>query len=342
MAGLLHDTKNLTGFLSAVSIVGIIACISTGQIKIPLPPPALGKYVNAVPKGVLPWKPRPLEGLIKYDYSNGQVTVLANRVGSSSALDPGSEITYANDLAIASDGKVYFTSCSNIVPSKNSQGFYDTFRAWSLDLAQGLPGGRLMVYDPMTQETVVLAKGLYYANGVALAADESYLLLAETDRIRVVKYWIKGPKAGIVEPLLENLPGVPDGVSTAPDGQFWVGLVNPVPPIAVLLKEPVVRALYAWLPAGARPPVKIWGAVAKVVVFSKSYCPFCRKAKEALGQLLYPDDITVVELDQMSDEDASAIQAVMQELTGAHTVPRVFVAGHFVGGGDDTAAKAAS
>ena len=77
-----------------------------------------------------------LQGLLKYDYSNGQVTVLANRVSSSSPLDPGSEVTYANDLAIALDGKVYFTSCSDIVPSKNSQGFYDTFRAWSLDLAQ--------------------------------------------------------------------------------------------------------------------------------------------------------------------------------------------------------------
>jgi hypothetical protein len=63
---------------------------------------------------------------------------------------------------------------------------------------------------------------------------------------------------------MENLPGVPDGISTAPDGHFWVGLVNPVPPIAALLKEPIVRALYAWLPAWARPPVKIWGAVAKV------------------------------------------------------------------------------
>ena len=40
----------------------------------------------------------------------------------------------------------------------------------------------------------LLPQGLYYPNGVALAADESYLVVAETNRIRLVKYWIKGPK----------------------------------------------------------------------------------------------------------------------------------------------------
>lgn len=67
-----------------------------------------------------------------------------------------------------------------------------------------------------------------------------------------------------MEPLLEDLPGAPDGVSAAPDGGFWVALVSPVPPIAKLLKDPVVRALYAWLPTWARPPLKKWGAVVKV------------------------------------------------------------------------------
>jgi hypothetical protein len=71
-------------------------------------------------------------------------------------------------------------------------------------------------------------------------------------------------QAGTLEPLLENLPGAPDGVSTASDGSFWVALVSPVPPIAKLLKDPTARALYAWLPAWARPPLKKWGAVVKV------------------------------------------------------------------------------
>jgi hypothetical protein len=43
-----------------------------------------------------------------------------------------------------------------------------------------------------------------------------------------------------------------------------VAFINPVPPIARILREPAVRALYAWLPAWARPPAPRWGAVMKV------------------------------------------------------------------------------
>jgi hypothetical protein len=75
---------------------------------------------------------------------------------------------------------------------------------------------------------------------------------------------LPAPQAGTWEPLIEHLPGAPDGVSTGRDGSFWVALVSPVPPIAKLLKDPVVRALYAWLPQWARPPLKKWGAVVKV------------------------------------------------------------------------------
>jgi len=77
-----------------------------------------------------------VQGLVKYDHDINEVTILANRVSLRSPLDPGSEITYANDLAVASDGKIYFTSCSDITPMKNSQGYYDTFRAWMMGLAQ--------------------------------------------------------------------------------------------------------------------------------------------------------------------------------------------------------------
>ncbi|GBF90226.1 hypothetical protein Rsub_03359 [Raphidocelis subcapitata] len=76
----------------------------------------------------------------------------------------------------------------------------------------------------------------------------------------------------------------------------------------------------------------------KVVVFSKTYCPYCVKAKRALQQLT--TNFHVVELDQRGDGDA--IQDALLDLTGARSVPRVFVAGKFIGGGDDTAAKAAS
>jgi len=44
----------------------------------------------------------------------------------------------------------------------------------------------------------------------------------------------------------------------------------------------------------------------------------------------------VVELDRR--DDGSDIQDHLMELTGGNTVPRVFIDGKFIGGGDETAA----
>ena len=48
--------------------------------------------------------------------------------------------------------------------------------------------GRLLKYDPATRRTEQLASGFWFANGVALAADESFVVVAESTRTRVNKY----------------------------------------------------------------------------------------------------------------------------------------------------------
>ena len=45
-------------------------------------------------------------------------------------------------------------------------------------------------------------------------------------------------------------------------------------------------------------------------------------------------DYRVIELDEMNDGDA--YQKVLGEITNARTVPRVFIDGKCIGGGDDT------
>lgn len=40
--------------------------------------------------------------------------------------------------------------------------------------------------------------------------------------------------------------------------------------------------------------------------------------------------------------DIIEVQHVLREITGSHVVPRVFVAGEFIGGGTDTTNKIAS
>ena len=72
----------------------------------------------------------------------------------------------------------------------------------------------------------------------------------------------------------------------------------------------------------------------RVVVFSKTFCPYCDKAKAAFAAVSCTP--FVMELD--ARPDGGAIQAALATLTGGSSVPRVFIAGKFIGGGDDTAA----
>ncbi|KAI8332137.1 glutaredoxin-1 [Chlamydoabsidia padenii] len=68
----------------------------------------------------------------------------------------------------------------------------------------------------------------------------------------------------------------------------------------------------------------------KVVVFSKSYCPYCSATKKLFNQLGV--DAVVVELDER--DDGQAIQAYLLQKTGQRTVPNVFVAQQHIGGND--------
>jgi glutaredoxin 3 len=75
-----------------------------------------------------------------------------------------------------------------------------------------------------------------------------------------------------------------------------------------------------------------------VVVFSKSFCPFCKKTKELLEDMNI--EAKVYELNKM--DDGADIQDALLEMSGQRTVPNVFVKGEHLGGNDDTQAAAKS
>ena len=75
-----------------------------------------------------------------------------------------------------------------------------------------------------------------------------------------------------------------------------------------------------------------------VVLFSKSYCPYCKRAKASLkGIGIAP---VVVELDERPD--GSAIQAALLQKTGQRTVPSAWLRGKHIGGSDDVVAGVAA
>ncbi|CAA0833189.1 Glutaredoxin-C4 [Striga hermonthica] len=69
-----------------------------------------------------------------------------------------------------------------------------------------------------------------------------------------------------------------------------------------------------------------------IVIFSKSYCPYCRRAKAVFKEL--KQDPYVVELDER--DDGGSIQDALSEIVGRRTVPQVFINGKHLGGSDDT------
>ena len=69
----------------------------------------------------------------------------------------------------------------------------------------------------------------------------------------------------------------------------------------------------------------------KVMMFSKSWCPFCVRAKDLLNQKSIP--FGLMELDQIADGDALG-RAVASKV-GKTSVPQIFINGIHLGGCDD-------
>lgn len=118
------------------------------------------------------------------------------------------------------------------VDSQNVAWFSDASYKWEHqevmnEVLESRPNGRLLKYDISTGECVVVLDELFFANGVAVSPDDSYVLVNETMRYRTKRVYVRGPRSGEVEVFIDNLPGFPDGISTGADGVFWLAIYAP-------------------------------------------------------------------------------------------------------------------
>ena len=167
----------------------------------------------------------------------GEIKVLATE-------SDGVKFGCLNDLDVAADGTIYFTEASYKYPMAQ----------FSSDILEHQPNGRLMALDPQTQKPRTLLRGLYFANGVAVSADQSFVLVAETGKYRVQRLWLRDPKKGMVDTFIDNLPGFPDGISASGSGKFWLALVTPRQMVFdKLLPHPTLRKMIFRLPKFLQP-----------------------------------------------------------------------------------------
>lgn len=177
------------------------------------------------------------KGLLRVDRASGGLTTLVSQLA-------GEPLGVCNNAAIAADGTIYF--------SDSSQRFgLEHYRA---DLLEHSGTGRLLRRNP-DGKVEVLRRGLQFANGVALAHDESFVMYAETGSYRLSRLWLTGERAGSSETVVDNLPGFPDNISTGADGLFWVALPAPRnPALDRLHRLPPAFRKVAWaLPERLQP-----------------------------------------------------------------------------------------
>lgn len=178
-----------------------------------------------------------VKGLLSVN-KTGEIKVLAE------AAD-GVRFTSLNDLDIGADGTIYFTEASQRYPMSQ----------FTEDLLEHQPNGRLLALSPQAQKPRTLLEDLYFANGVAVSPDQSFLLVAETGKYRIRRVWLKEPKMGQNDIFIENLPGFPDGISSNGRDKFWLALVTPRQALfdRILLPYPFLRKIVIRLPKFLQP-----------------------------------------------------------------------------------------
>jgi len=187
-----------------------------------------------------------------------RVTLLTDQAG-------GDPIRYADAVVVASTGKVYFTDASGRFSPAQWGG---TFESGVLDILEQAATGRVLEYDPDRKTSRVIARGLSFANGIALSRDERTLFVAETGRFRVWK--IDAAAANLVVSraspqaavLFDNLPGYPDNLMRGLHGRIWLGFTGPrSPKVDAMAEQPFLREVTLRLPRSLWPLPKKYGHV---------------------------------------------------------------------------------
>lgn len=158
------------------------------------------------------------QGLLRVETASGAIERLTDSVA-------GVPMMFCNNAAIAEDGTVWFSDSSTRFGIDR----------WKDDFVQHTRTGRLLRLAPGAAAPEVVLDGLAFANGVALAADGSFVVVAETGARTLVRHWITGGRAGTRDFLATDLPGYPDNIARGSDGLVWVSIASP--------KDPVVERL---------------------------------------------------------------------------------------------------
>jgi len=177
----------------------------------------------------------PLKGLV-----HGKLQ--KHRVLSAEAS--GAPLRYVADVALVGNNDLYFVDASS------RYGYGD---AWS-DFVEHRANGRLLRYDDLTGKSEVVLDALHFPTGIAAGPGDEYLLISETSAYRVLRYWLKGERAGQTETFIDGLPGFPAHISWNGLDRFWLALYSPrIDALDRWADAPALRRMLVRLPLALRP-----------------------------------------------------------------------------------------
>ncbi|CAI9765980.1 unnamed protein product [Fraxinus pennsylvanica] len=136
--------------------------------------------------------------LAKYDPSSKETSILLDNLAFANGVALSADQDYlvvcetwkfADDVIESADGSLYFSIATTKYEPHN----------WHLEVLEAKSHGQLAKYDPSSKETSILLDNLAFANGVALSADQDYLVVCETWKYRCLKYWLKEENRGQTE-----------------------------------------------------------------------------------------------------------------------------------------------
>lgn len=143
-----------------------------------------------------------------------------------------SRLRLADDLDIAPDGRIFFSEAT----------VRYEMHEWPTDSLEGRGNGRIICYDPRTNKTTTVLRNLIFPNGIVISSNRQSILFAESWNCSIKRFWFDGPKAGQVEFVIRDLPGYPDNINRASDGNYWLALMGMrCPAFDLAMRKPAFR-----------------------------------------------------------------------------------------------------
>ena len=222
------------------------------------------------------------------DFDNNGYLIIADADRGLLSLSPNKELkvlslgtdshklVFADDVDVAPDGQIYFSDASAKFDRHHLK----------QDFIEHQPHGLLLNYNPETKTTRIMMRDLYFANGIAVSPDNTFLLVVETSAYRVRKVWLDPNREPRSEIIIDNLPGMPDGISAGSNGKFWLPLVSPRNALLDKLSQsPKLREVLLRFPTFLQPKIVHYSFVLSIDENGKVLDNLQGQGPESIGSI---------------------------------------------------------